>query len=93
MFTPASGCDCIGPDFYIKQFLGTAQAHPVFGCLYFGRLPECAVITPSYENQLVGPSALNRFIEKVSVSRVPIVTSTITLAVAAEATYTFVGAA
>jgi hypothetical protein len=90
MFTPQT--DCIGRDFYVNQFLGFTHSHPIFSAVYYGRLPETVAVTPSYRTQTIGAGALNRYIESVSVSRIPVVISTVDLAVAATATYTFSGA-
>jgi hypothetical protein len=52
--------------------------NPVFYQLAFGKIPETPVVTPSSVQQVVRPSAVNRYIDSVVVNPVPTVPLTVT---------------
>ena len=79
---------------FATSFFGRSGAcyGPVFNWLYFGKLPISQYVNPSYANQNITSGQINRYLTNVYVSRIPVVTSNITLAVGAVATYSFTGA-
>lgn len=48
--------------------------NPVFSYLAFGKIPENPVVTPSTSVQVVRPSAVNRYLQSVTVNATPTTT-------------------
>lgn len=58
----------ISPYNYVQMFLGNAS--PLAHWLAFGKLAENPIITPSNSEQVVEPSAANRYLESVIVKAI-----------------------
>lgn len=62
---------------------------PLYQWLIYGKLPVAKSVSPTYSTQNITSEGINRYLSNVTISRIPIVVSTATLAASATATYTF----
>ncbi len=83
----------ITPYTYCQSYCSCVGQSPLYNWLMFGKLPVSNLTNPRYSTQVVTAGAPNRYLASVTIPRIPVVLSTVTLAAAAVATYTFKEAA
>jgi hypothetical protein len=52
----------------VNNFGCTGNLNPVFPWIFFGKIPENPVVTPSTSVQVIRPSAVNRYLQSVTVN-------------------------
>lgn len=79
----------ITPLSYMSNFCTAMPNNSLYNWLIWGRIAENPVVTPTMREQVIMPSAKNRYLNSVTIVKNAVVNSTITIEVGAEATYTF----
>lgn len=75
-FTTMTNVEC-----HVSRGMGLCK-NPVFYWLAFEKLPENPVVSPSGSTQVVAPSAVNRYLQTVTVN--PVSTTSLTVTPSAE---------
>lgn len=77
---------------FVCDHEGCIHSSPVYGWLMYGKLPIDETVNPGYDDKTITAGMKNRYLRTVFVKRIPQITMTISLAVAAVATFTIDGA-
>jgi uncharacterized protein YjdB len=92
MYPSVSNLPLIGGESFVRSAISPADRPSIFTWVFLGRLPITKVVTPAYNNQVLTAGANNRYIARITVSRIPVVSATLNIAVGAEADFTFANA-